>query len=109
MLPNRSISKCCPGSTTGANVTGTGSVTTTINDTVDPNGPNTPPNFDTATWAITGDTSVNEGATASYTVSLGGVLQTGETATITLALADLSTTSADYASFTAAVTAAAHG
>ena len=73
---------------------GTGSVTTTITDT------------DTATWSISGDTGVTEGGTASYTVQLAGTLQAGETATVHLALTDISTTSADYASFSAAVTAA---
>ena len=77
-----------PGSTTGSAVVGTGSVTTTITDT------------DTATWSISGDTGVTEGGTASYTVQLAGTLQAGETATVHLALTDISTTSADYASFT---------
>src|SRR5262249_12853564 len=90
-------------STTGANVAGSGTVTTTINDTTDASGTA----FDTATWSITGSAAVNEGATASYTVHLDGTLQSGETATTTLAIANLgSTTSADYASFNAAVSAA---
>src|SRR5438874_545074 len=50
-----------------------------------------------------GSSSVNEGASASYTVHLAGTLQAAETATIHLALADVSTTSADYASFVTAV------
>ena len=54
---------------------------------------------DTATWSIIGTTSVAEGDTASYTVHLAGTLQAGETATIDLAITDISTTSADYASF----------
>ena len=67
---------------------GTGSVTTTITDA------------DTATWSISGDTGVvTEGNAASYTVHLAGTLQAGETATINLALTDISTTSADYAGF----------
>src|SRR5690606_2695524 len=74
-----------PASTTGATVelhaTDT-LVTTTITDN------------DTATWSISGATSVNEGAAASYTINLGGTLQAGETATIELALTDGSTTSA---------------
>ena len=37
---------------------------------------------------------------------LDGTLQAGETATVHLALANISTTSADYANFMAAVTAA---
>ena len=71
--------------------------TTTINDA------------DTATWSLSGDTGVTEGSAASYTVHLAGTLQAGETATINLALADNSTTSADHADFAAAVTAAIGG
>ena len=61
---------------------------------------------DTATWSLTGSASVTEGNAANYTVHLAGTLGTGVTATINLAIADISTTSADYASFAAAVTAA---
>ena len=96
------VSLSSPGSTTGANVVGTGSVTTTIHDTTDGTGAA----LDTATWSLTGSADVNEGANASYTVHLDGTLQAGETATVHLALANISTTSADYASFTAAITAA---
>ena len=46
---------------------------------------------------------------ASYTVHLDGTLQAGETATINLALANNSTTSADHADFVTAVTAAITG
>ena len=53
-----------------------------------------------------GTTSVDEGDTASYTVALSGTLQAGETATINLTLSDVSTDSADYAAFEAAVIAA---
>src|SRR6185369_10935466 len=81
-------------STTGANVVGSGSVQTTITD------------VGIATWSLNGDTGVTEGNAASYTVHLDGTLQAGETATVHLALADNSTTSADHASFTAAVIAA---
>ena len=62
-----------------------------------------------ATWSISGDPSVTEGNAASYTVHLAGTLQAGQTATIDLAVADISTTSADYANFAAAVTAAITG
>ena len=54
---------------------------------------------DTATWSIAGDPTVTEGDAASYTVSLSGTLQDGETATIELAIADVDTTSDDYADF----------
>src|SRR4029077_9435079 len=64
-----------PGSTTGANVTGTGSQATTINDN------------DTATWSLTGSGTVTEGAAASYTPALSGTLQQNETATIDLSIA----------------------
>ena len=30
---------------------------------------------DTATWSITGDTGVDEGSTASYTISLSSILE----------------------------------
>ncbi len=59
-----------------------------------------------AAWSLSGDTSVTEGGAASYTVQLAGTLQAGETATVHLALTDISTTSADYASFSAAVATA---
>ena len=59
-----------------------------------------------ATWSISGDPSVTEGNAAHYTLHLDGTLQAGQTATIDLAVADISTTSADYANFAAAVTAA---
>ena len=62
-----------------------------------------------ATWSLSGSPSVAEGNAASYTVHLAGTLQPGQTATIDLAVADISTTSADYANFAAAVTAAITG
>ena len=61
---------------------------------------------DTATWTVTGDATVAEAATASYSVSLSGAMQNGETATVELGLADVSTTSSDYADFNAAVVSA---
>ena len=85
------ISLSSPGSTTGANVAGTGSVTTTIIDA------------DTAIWSITGSNNVNEGTNANYTVHLDGTLQANGTATLHLALADTSTTSGDHANFVTAV------
>jgi len=41
---------------------------------------------DAATWSLAGDTGVDEGASAGYTVSLSGTLQAGETASIELAV-----------------------
>ena len=87
------VSLSNPGATTDI-VLGTNSVTTTIGDN------------DIATWSLSGDTSVNEGATAQYTVALSGTLQTGETATVNLGIADVDTTSADYTNFVMAVDAA---
>ena len=88
-----------PASTTGANVAlgGSVSVTTTIADN------------DTATWSISGDAAVTEGAIAQYTVALTGTLQAGETATVDLGLSDVDTASSDYANFVAAVDAAVAG
>jgi hypothetical protein len=84
-----------PGTTTVSVITlGTSEVSTTITDA------------NTATWSLSGSSAVTEGSAASYTVHLAGTLQAGETATISLALADITTTSADYANFAAAVNAA---
>ena len=93
------VSLANPGSTTGASVAGSGSVTTTITDS------------DTATWSLTGDTNMTESGpgAAEYTVSLSGVLQEGETASIVLSLADGGTSGADYLDFAAAVNSAASG
>ncbi|MFZ0065929.1 MAG: Ig-like domain-containing protein, partial [Pseudolabrys sp.] len=92
-----SVSLSNPGSTSGANVAGTGSVTTTIIDT------------NAATWSISGDASVTEGNVANYTVHLAGTLAANETATTHLAIANITTTSADYANFVAAVNTAITG
>ncbi|WP_075082765.1 Calx-beta domain-containing protein [Mariniblastus fucicola] len=88
-----------PTSTTGSDIAvgGSVSVTTTITDN------------DTATWSLIGDATVGEGASAQYTLALAGTLQSGETATIDLAMSDVDTTSADYANFVAAVNAAVSG
>ena len=56
-----------------------------------------------------GDATVAEGAAASYTLSLAGVLQAGGTTSVKLTLADVSTTSADYAAFLDAVDTAITG
>jgi hypothetical protein len=58
---------------------------------------------DTATWSISGSSSVTEGLAASYTVHLAGTVQPGQTATINLVLTDITTTSADHADFVTAV------
>ena len=82
-----------PASPTGSNIVlGNASVTTTIND------------LDQSVWSITGDNSVAEGDSALYDIALSGTLQSGGVATINLTLGDVSTDSADYAAFAAAVT-----
>jgi VCBS repeat-containing protein len=60
------------------------------------------------TWNITGSTSVTEGASASYTVSIDDVddLAIGQSVSVDLSLGDVDTTSADYANFLATVQAA---
>ena len=80
------VALASPTSTTGSSIALDGanaSVTTTIIDN------------DTATWSITGETSVTEdpavNPTASYTVNLGGTLQSGEDASIVLSLTNNST------------------
>ncbi len=61
---------------------------------------------DSASWTISGDANVNEGAAASYDVVLSGSFQNGEAASVDLTLADIDTTSSDYADFNAAVASA---
>ena len=61
---------------------------------------------DDVTWSVTGDTTVDEGGTAGYMISLSGIAAIGETATVELALSDIDTTSADYADFVTAVNSA---
>jgi len=58
---------------------------------------------DSAVWSITGDTDVEEGGTASYTLSLTGMVSAGETATIDLILSNIDTRFADFADPTAAM------
>lgn len=90
------------GSGTGALVginANTNNVTTTINDTAGDGGP---PEAG-GDWSITGNSSVNEGDTASYSVAVSGLLQAGEAVSVQLTLADIETDSADYASFVTAV------
>ncbi len=108
---NYTVTLSTPGTTTNANIqldAGNSSVVTAIADN------------DLATWSIAGDTNVNEGADATYTISLTGsgvgtgpfILQNGETASIQLAQTDgppAVTTAADYDSFLAAVGVIAAG
>ena len=79
------VSIANPSSTTGSDIAtgGTTTVTTTITDN------------DIATFSITGDATVGEGADAKYVVALAGTLQAGETASIELAIGNTDTTSTD--------------
>ncbi|MEC5126218.1 Calx-beta domain-containing protein, partial [Verrucomicrobiales bacterium BCK34] len=51
---------------------------------------------DIATWSISGGGNVNEGDSGSYTISLDGILDVNETATIDLSLSNGTTSAADY-------------
>ena len=93
------VSIANPGTTTGSDVvTGpTTTVTTTISDN------------DFATWSLSGVSTVDEDATAQYTIALAGILQAGETALIDLGFADIDTNSSDHADFVTAVNSAIAG
>ena len=90
------VSIANPGTTTGSAVVTGGPtiVTTTITDN------------DVATWTITGDPIVGEGADAKYTVNLAGTLQAGETASIELHIGNVTAIAPDFANFAAAVNTA---
>ena len=60
-------------------------------------------------WAISGPVTADEGASAQYTITLTGALGAGETATVEVALSDITTSPNDYASFDAAISAAVAG
>lgn len=95
------ISLSNPASTSGANVSlhpSNSTVTTTINDTDGVGG-----SIEQSVWSITGNTSVDEGGIASYTIALSNTLQAGEAAQVQLVLTDLETTNIDYSSFITAV------
>ena len=84
-------------SSTGANVQiGTSSATTTIDDRAGAGA-------DQVTWSLTGDTNVDEGGSASYTISLGGLLANGESASVQINFTDISTNSSDYTNFVTAI------
>ena len=89
---NYTVAISNPASTTGGEIiTSSSAITTTITDN------------DIATFSITGDATVGEGADAKYAVTLAGTLQAGETASIELAIGNTDTTSTDYANFVTAV------
>lgn len=107
-----SIALSSESSTTGADVDiGIGLETTTIRDTIDPAGANVDSNLDAATWSLAGTAAINEGATASYTVSLSGTMQAGEDASVVISLTNVTTNAdgsdlATEAAFDAVVAAA---
>ena len=78
------------------------SVTTTINDTMGIAGAP-----DAVAFSITGPATGAEGTSVQYVLELNGALGGGESVSVNLNLNDIDTNSADYASFTAAVSAAA--
>ena len=78
------------------------SATTTINDTQGDGGAADGP----AEFSITGVTSADEGANASYLVSLTGAFGAGENASADINLADVDTNSSDYGVILDAVQAA---
>ena len=89
------------GSVSGAGVAIDGqanTATTTIDDSVGPNA-------DAVTWSIIGDSEIDEGGIARYTLfttELGG----GESTTVDIVAINVDTSGADYADFSAAVLAA---
>ena len=84
-----------PASSTGADIgLGNASVTTMINDN------------DQSTGRSPARRRSTKATRPVYTIALSGTLQAGEIATINLSLSDVSTDSADYAAFEAAVNAA---
>jgi len=79
-------------------------------DTLNNTGTVTISDDDTATWSLSSTSgatnTVAEGASASYTLSLAGVLQANETAKIDLALTDVGTVAGDRGALAAAINAA---
>ena len=98
-LEDFQISLCDATSSTGSAVEISAvadDVVTTIDDTVGPGA-------DEVVWSIVGDNSVDEGGTATYTVSITNGLAAGDDATVDLSIGDVDTNSSDYANFNAAV------
>ncbi|NKB52763.1 MAG: DUF4347 domain-containing protein [Rhizobiaceae bacterium] len=63
--------------------------------------------LDAPTWSISGDSTVGEGASASYTITLDAVPPMGSPVSVDISAIDIGTTGADYGDLTAAVQAAA--
>ena len=61
---------------------------------------------DAGTWSISGDATVTEGNTATYTVALSGIFADAENASVDVSLADIDTSAGDYADLGAAVASA---
>ena len=57
-------------------------------------------------WGVSGSTSVTEGQSASYLISLSDSITFGGSASVALSLADTTTSASDHGDFAAAVTAA---
>jgi len=54
-------------------------------------------------WRLSGDSTVNEGDDATYTISLDGEINAGQVATIEINITDVDTTSADYQALSVAM------
>ncbi|MFK7769637.1 MAG: VCBS domain-containing protein, partial [Mariniblastus sp.] len=102
---NAAVLALTPGNTLNESFTYTvgdltdGSATATLNITINAG----------ASWTLTGDSSVDEGNIANYVLSLQDGVEPGETVSVDIGLADVDTTSADYANFVAAVNNAIAG
>ena len=91
--------------TTGAGVsvsTVNDSVTTVIEDTQGDGGIADGP----AEWSLTGDSAVDEGGLASYTLALAGSYGAGDQVSVAVDLFDIDTGNTDYASLDSAIQAA---
>jgi len=95
-----------PNSSTGAKVEldpTNFDVVTEIQDTQSDGGPVDGP----GQWTITGDSSIDEGQSATYTIALSEAYGAGEVVSVELDLADIDTNSSDYGDILAAIQAAA--
>ncbi|NRB29797.1 MAG: DUF4347 domain-containing protein, partial [Rhizobiaceae bacterium] len=63
--------------------------------------------LDGPTWSIVGDANVNEGASATYTITLDAVPPMGSSISVDISAINVDTTLADYGDLAAAVQAAA--
>jgi len=94
------------GSSVGLDTNGR-NFTTTINDTQGPGSAGSGGLLDgPGEWNVSGATTIDEGTTAQYTVTLGGVYGAGEVVNVDISLRDIETSFDDYSSFVAAIEAA---